>query len=433
MAYYRYLTPPITKISHREKMPPRGSREPALMLGDKVSVAVRHFGEEYARERGGARWSSDTVRDEALVLEKSNGKYLLDFTDGEEKRWWARKDIKFVSRDSQRSRTRQVDHSSDSDDHTDDEAAEHDSSSSAADGEEQAQEDDDGGAVDGWIRNDDQCMDERAKHGFHVRGSPSWNTCPASCTRATEEDDPSSYFFDVCLSWFDKPFFDEMADLMQETGRGKGAAWGSWRVTTEDLWQWLGVWFYMLAFEENADRRAYFSAPGKFRRFGPRHVVEETLLRGKNGAKGVKWFENMLCCFSLPTRTNTDNDPFMQTRHMWESCRKVFANAVSPGWLITLDESMVKWLGKNMPGLMVVPRKPTPVGLEVHTLCCSLSGIMVNFEVYEGKEAMEKKEYVNKLTDVGAINKSTTLTLRCVKPYFSTVQSPLLTHTMCSV
>ena len=44
-----------------------------------------------------------------------------------------------------------------------------------------------------------------------------------------------------------------------------------------------------------------------------------------------------------------------------------------------------------MPGLMVVPRKPAPIGLEIHTLCDALSGIMVNFEVYEGKELMEKK------------------------------------------
>lgn len=405
-------------------MPPRGAREPVLMVGDKVSVAVRHFGEDYARERGGARWASDTLRDEGTVLEKSNGKFLIDFNDDEENRWWARKVLKFVSRDARNHQreTRQVEHSdSDPDSDSDDGP-----SSAGSDVDQQVidevQDDDGGETIDGWTRNDDQCMDERAKHGFHLRGPPTWHTCPASCTRAADDDDPTTYFFDVCLSWIDRPFYEEMADLMQEAGRAKGAAWGSWKVSTEDVFQWLGVWFYMLAFEESSDRRAYFNAPGKAKRFGPRHVVEETLLRGKNGAKGVKWFENMLTCFTLPTRNNVGDDPFQATRHMWETCRNVFLNAVSPGWLLTLDESMVKWVGKNMPGLMVVPRKPTPVGLEVHTLCCSQSGILINFEVYEGKEAMEKKEYVNKLTDVGAINKSTALTLRCVKPFFSSVR-----------
>ena len=98
--------------------------------------------------------------------------------------------------------------------------------------------------------------------------------------------------------------------------------------------------------------------------------------------------------------------------------------AITPSWLLCLDESMVKWLGRGMPGLMVVPRKPTPMGLELHTLCDALSGIMVNFEVYEGKELMEKKKFVGWETQIGVINKSTALTLRCLEPYFSQVCVP---------
>ena len=73
-----------------------------------------------------------------------------------------------------------------------------------------------------------------------------------------------------------------------------------------------------------------------------------------------------------------------------------------------------------MPGLMVVPRKPVPLGLEVHTLCDALSGILINYEVYEGKAAMEKKKFVGDKTDIGEINKSTALTLRVMEPYFGT-------------
>ena len=78
---------------------------------------------------------------------------------------------------------------------------------------------------------------------------------------------------------------------------------------------------------------------------------------------------------------------------------------------------MVRWLGMGMPGLMVVPRKPTPIGLELHTLCCSLSGILVYFEVYEGKKAMESKEFCDKYP------KSVALSLRCTKPYHSSVRA----------
>jgi len=102
----------------------------------------------------------------------------------------------------------------------------------------------------------------------------------------------------------------------------------------------------------------------------------------------------------------------------------VFINNVSPSWLIIIDESMVKWVGVGMPGVMVVPQKPTPMGLELHTVCCAVSGILINFELYEGKERMGLKQCVGEPTEFGPINKSTALPLRCVQPWFSTVVRP---------
>lgn len=81
---------------------------------------------------------------------------------------------------------------------------------------------------------------------------------------------------------------------------------------------------------------------------------------------------------------------------------------------MVLDESMVKWMGTGMPGLMVILRKPTPIGLELHTLCCAQCGVLVWFEIYEGKEAMALKKYN------GEYPKSVALTLRMVEPFFST-------------
>ena len=402
--------------SLRNQDAPRAPRALPLKVGDKVSVAVRQFGESYARERAGRRWASDEVRDDGVVVEKKDGKFVVEFADDSEQHLFARKVLRVVERGAAAAAL----------------APAPVLESSSEDESSGAEQDDDGGGmpssdddgigvndVAGWVRNDAQNIDERSKHGWSLRNDPSWVKCPESCRLARDEDDMSAYFFDVCLSWLHEGFFRQMADEMQSKGRSKGTLWASWKVSLEDLWQWLGVWFYMLAFEELGERRCYFQGTS---RFGPRHILEEYLLRGKNGAKGVKWFENMLTCFTLPTGNVTESDPFQATRYMWECCRSQFVECVSPGWLITLDESMVKWKGRAMPGLMVVPRKPTPVGLEVHTLCCSLSGVLVNFEIYEGKEAMKNKEYVNEKTDAGTINKSTALTLRCTKPYFSSVR-----------
>uniref|UniRef100_A0A7S2N7I1 PiggyBac transposable element-derived protein domain-containing protein n=1 Tax=Haptolina brevifila TaxID=156173 RepID=A0A7S2N7I1_9EUKA len=101
---------------------------------------------------------------------------------------------------------------------------------------------------------------------------------------------------------------------------------------------------------------------------------------------------------------------------MWECYRVQMVRSVQPSYILCLDECMVKWLGRGMPGLIVVPRKLTPMGLEIHTVCDGLSGIMINFEIYEGKERMEKKEYMGWESPFGAIGKSTALTLCVTKP-----------------
>eukprot|EP00965_Chrysotila_dentata_P257621 6212945-Pleurochrysis_carterae.AAC.1 len=64
-----------------------------------------------------------------------------------------------------------------------------------------------------------------------------------------------------------------------------------------------------------------------------------------------------------------------------------------------------------MPGLMVVPRKPTAMGLELHAVRCAVWGILINFELYEGKESMEQRQYAGELAEFGPINKSLALTL----------------------
>ena len=186
-----------------------------------------------------------------------------------------------------------------------------------------------------------------------------------------------------------------------------------WVVTVEDVLQWIGVWMYMLAFpQQSSARRSFFTPPTNG--FGPIHNISQILARGGRGERGGAWFEMMQACFELPQWSNgtetqketggdvyrsakfTHDDPFKRSRRWWDSLRAAFHHAVIPAWLLTADESMVRWLGHGMPGLMVVLRKPTPIGLEIHTLCCSLSGILVWFEVYgrqrgNGKEALQRR------------------------------------------
>eukprot|EP00965_Chrysotila_dentata_P252131 6210505-Pleurochrysis_carterae.AAC.3 len=60
-------------------------------------------------------------------------------------------------------------------------------------------------------------------------------------------------------------------------------------------------------------------------------------------------------------------DPFKPVRRFWDALRDRFYAAVVCSWLMVLDESMVRWEGRGMPGLVIVILKPTPIGLELRT------------------------------------------------------------------
>ena len=63
---------------------------------------------------------------------------------------------------------------------------------------------------------------------------------------------------------------------------------------------------------------------------------------------------------------------------------------------------------------MSVGRKPDDKGAELHTVADGQSGIMVNFEPYEGKAAMADRKFCR---DYQA---TTATTLRLVEPFFGT-------------
>ena len=60
----------------------------------------------------------------------------------------------------------------------------------------------------------------------------------------------------------------------------------------------------------------------------------------------------------------------------------------TPSWVSCLDESMSTWTNNySCPAWMFVPCKPWPFGNEYHKVCCSLSGILWQMEIVEGKDA----------------------------------------------
>lgn len=91
-------------------------------------------------------------------------------------------------------------------------------------------------------------------------------------------------------------------------------------------------------------------------------------------------------------------------------CQK-WREAWSPGTYLTVDESMLAWVGTGDVHLTYLPRKPTPLGIMMKTVVDSDSGIILGGELCEAAGTMDDFEYQK---EWGA---SVATTLRLMKPF----------------
>ena len=277
--------------------------------------------------------------------------------------------------------------------------------------EPEAEQGVDNAAEDGWIRDDHANVSQRALDGVNHQELP---------VLLGLEDVKSTNLFDLGVHILPKQYIIDLAKLMTKNGKTrstKNPDYKFWNLEVNDVYQWIGVWLYILAHFSPGPRSQYFTAvPGE-----PQHFIPELLAKGDpTKHKGEKWFNMMNACFELPTERvspgEAERDPFHRVRAFWNALRERFRDVLRAGHYLCLDESMVKWVGQGMPGFMCVPRKPTPKGLELHTLCDAESGFLCWFEVYEGKKAMAKAEFSG-----GGRQAHVAQVLRMAKPYFGKV------------
>ena len=90
---------------------------------------------------------------------------------------------------------------------------------------------------------------------------------------------------------------------------------------------------------------------------------------------------------------------------------ETFQKKFQCGLELTIDETMIFWVGISEGKLMFLPRKPTPLGIMLKTLVDTATGVLVNAEIVEGAERDALKEYNVEW------GKSTGCTLRLSKPW----------------
>ena len=89
-------------------------------------------------------------------------------------------------------------------------------------------------------------------------------------------------------------------------------------------------------------------------------------------------------------------DPDQQILDLIDAVNACFAEAISPGDILVLDESMVKSYHRNLHGEIKIIRKLRPIGNEIKNLADGRTNIVLKLELYEGREPMSKKKHVDK-------------------------------------
>ena len=121
-------------------------------------------------------------------------------------------------------------------------------------------------------------------------------------------------------------------------------------------------------------------------------------------------FETILKYLQL---SNSDNEN-QQILDFVAAINETFQNAITPGTYLTLDESMIKSFHRNLKGKIKIIRKPHPIGNEIKNMADAVTKIVMNMELYEGKEYMKEKDHVK---EYGA---TTATTIWLTAPYHGT-------------
>jgi hypothetical protein len=83
-------------------------------------------------------------------------------------------------------------------------------------------------------------------------------------------------------------------------------------------------------------------------------------------------------------------DPLFRVRYPLDIMMKGMRLAWTAGKHVTIDESMIRYMGRAVSYIQYMPAKPIKHGIKVFCLCCAVSAALLSFEIYVGKEDEER-------------------------------------------
>ena len=79
-------------------------------------------------------------------------------------------------------------------------------------------------------------------------------------------------------------------------------------------------------------------------------------------------------------------DPLYKVHYPFEMMMKGMRACWTAGRHVTVDESMIRYMGRAISYVQYMPAKPIKHGIKVFAICCGVSGVLLAFRVYTGKE-----------------------------------------------
>ena len=82
-------------------------------------------------------------------------------------------------------------------------------------------------------------------------------------------------------------------------------------------------------------------------------------------------------------------DPLCKVSYALDEMMKGMHRAWVAGKHVTIDESMIKYMGCALSFVQYMPAKPIKHGIKNFCLCCAYTGVMLAFKIYLGKSEEE--------------------------------------------
>jgi hypothetical protein len=129
-------------------------------------------------------------------------------------------------------------------------------------------------------------------------------------------------------------------------------------------------------------------------------------------------FQNILESLTFAPPTEANNDPWYPIRIIVNGFNERRKKVIFPGKILCIDECMSAWRGREdkythdgIPHKTKIARKPEGVGAEMKSIADGDSGIILGFDIMEGKSRQSQKMYH------AQFGEGTAVVLRLSAPY----------------